>query len=206
MSAEAEFKHRYASLSTEELRYIAATSELVPDAARAMELELTARGVPLERAQHPEATEREVLRLQGSRQKNAYFAIAWAVLSLLFGWRWAYDGSVLGVFAAASLAIAALVLTYQAIRRFPTLTMDSEGFEVANGTPTRKYRWADCTNFHARGQFRWGSTMIGFTQYGSTLAIFNQFEASTEEICELLSKWEARYGLDRIQRSSTGAC
>ena len=77
---------------------------------------------------------------------------------------------------------------------------------MANGTPTRKYRWADCTNFHARGKFRWGSTMIGFTQYGSNGAIFNQFEASTEEICALLSKWEARYGLDRIQRSSTGAC
>ena len=206
MTNEAEFKRRYASLSTEELRYIATTSELVPEAARAMELELTLRGVPLERAQRPGATERDVLRLQGSRRKNACFAIGSAVLSLLFGWRWSYDHSVLSVFATGSTAIVALVVTYQAIRRFPTLTLDSEGFELANGTPTRKYRWSDCANFHARGQFRFGSMMIGFTHYGSGGLIFNQFDASTEEICELLSQWEARYGLGRIQQASTGAC
>jgi hypothetical protein len=95
---------------------------------------------------------------------------------------------------------------YQAIRRLPTLTLDSEGFEVTSHIATTRYQWADCTDFHARGQFRWGSTMIGFTRYGSNASIFNQFAASTEEICELLSRWEARYGLGRIQQAPTGAC
>lgn len=209
MSNEAEFKRRYASLSTDELLYIAATSELVPEAARAMELELTARGVPIERAQRPGVPgvpEPRVVRLQGSRRKNAYLAIGLAALSLVFGIGSVQTSSFWNAALAALMATVALVVVYQAIRRLPTLTLDSEGFEVASHIATSKYKWADCSDFHARGHTRFGSTMIGFTRYGSDASIFNQFEASTEEICELLSKWEARYGLDRIQQASTGAC
>ena len=190
------FERRYASLSTDELLYIAATSELVPEAARAMELELAARGVQLERKEPID--ERDRLRIQGSRRKSLYFAIGTAALAALFAWRSLYADQFWIVLAAV-WALAALVNVYQAIKRLPTLTLDAEGFEYAHGVSTRKYRWADCTEFHPSWQTRWGFLMIGFKHYGATAGLYNQFDASTQDMCELLSKWEARYGLDRIQ-------
>src|SRR5262245_29824330 len=159
-----EFERRYASLSTEELLYIAATSELVPEAARAMELELAARGVELERKKAFE--ERDCVQIHGSRRKNVYFAIGSAALASLFAWRSAYADQ-LWIVLAALWALAALVNVYQAIKRLPTLTLDSEGFEYAHGISTRKYRWADCSEFHPSGATRWGFLTIRFKHYQS---------------------------------------
>jgi hypothetical protein len=52
VSTYAEFKSRYASLGTEELLRIAATSDLVPEAALAMKSELDSRRLEIEREKY----------------------------------------------------------------------------------------------------------------------------------------------------------
>jgi hypothetical protein len=149
-----------------------------------------------------ETSAERVDRFEGSRRKNASLALGSAALSLLIGWIAVRKGDVFPVIAAIFMAISSTFTAYQAIRRLPILSLDSEGFQLATGIATKKFRWQECTEFHPCGFLRFGATTIGFLRNGADERIVNLFTARTEHLCEVLSEWQGRYS--RFRGGSAG--
>ena len=136
-----------------------------------------------------------VLTVRGSPRKCVVLALVMLMLSVV-AWHRVSRAATPDLFfeiLAAAFLIAAAVVTYQAARRLPRITLSSSGFELATGIATRQIPWSDCGEFRIQNHF--GRHFVAYSRAGiiPTGMLLNQFECTTSDLVELLNSWRIQH-------------
>ena len=103
--------------------------------------------------------------------------------------------------ATVTFFFLTIALGASALRGFPKLTVDAEGFVLDSGFVSRRTSWTECERFEpsvgaVRGVAIWYSEQFRPRNWISRLCLFltrrkgvipDQFEVSPEEICDALT-------------------